>query len=117
MNAVEIDHAEEDERVHTSMIFFVWSIFASMGVMWLTSKLHWFVSKAQQFFGQEGGRDIRVGLAGLPGLTIERSAELRKVGCRSMSTWLGGPKARYSPTRVVDPGVFVNRLRSLLIEK
>ena len=55
-----------------------------------------------RFCGQEGGRQ--------GGLEADRRsrlrAELSTVACQSMSTWLGGARGRFSPTKDVDQGVF-----------
>ena len=114
VNAVEIDHHDhrddEDEGGHNLLNFIVLNIFTGIGIMWLMNKLQLLVRAAQEWLSQEGGRDRcrdRGGLAGPSGLTIEHSVGWRGVGCMSMSTWLSGPKDRFSRTKLCEQGVFV----------
>jgi hypothetical protein len=114
VNAVEIDHHDhrddEDEGGHNLLNFIVLNIFTGIGIMWLMNKLQLLVRAAQEWLSQEGGCDRcrdRGGLAGPSRPTRERDVERRHAACMSMSTWLSGPKDRFSPTNLCEQGVFV----------
>ncbi len=100
-------------------LFLRWNIIAVVGMGWLGYKLRELCSGGggQRVGGPAGS--LRAPTSTTPVIeaptsevsVLERQAfDRRSVACVMMSTWFCGPQGRYSPTRSVEEGIFLNGL-------